>query len=135
MAKTDITENQFPGSDKINKFEMLFPMVNSDLNEIRELSKKKQDEPLNKFKVKTINKKLEQVKMILSDEPTFEFLELLDEDTLPSNSDAVLMISQYIKAMEQFKAKYYTRDDSDFGIRMQNYSWKTEINTAQQRLL
>ena len=126
MAKTNTTENKLPDSDKIKKFKMLFPMVNSDLNEIRELSKKKQDEPLNKFKVKTINKKLEQVKMILSDEPTFEFLELLDEDTLPSNSDAVLMISQYIKAMEQFKAKYYTRDDSDFGIRMQNYSWKTE---------
>lgn len=126
MAKADTTKNQLPGSDKINKFEMLFPMVNSDLIEIRELSKKKQDEPLNKFKVKTINKKLEQVKVILSDEPTSEFLELLDEDTLPSNSDAVLMISQYIQAMEQFKAKYYTLDGSDFDIMMQRYSWKTE---------
>jgi hypothetical protein len=126
MAKTNTTENQLPDSDKINKFEMLFPMVNSDLNEIRELSKKKQDEPLNKFKVKTINKKLEQVKVILSDEPTSEFLELLDEDTLPSNSDAVLMISQYIKSMEQFKAKYYTLDSSDFSVMMEHYSWKTE---------
>ena len=126
MAKNNTTENQLPNSDKIKKFEMLFPMVNSDLNEIRELSKKKQDEPLNKFKVKTINKKLEQVKVILSDEPTAEFLELLDEETLPSNSDAVLMISQFIQAMEQFKTKYYTKDSSDFEILGEHYSWKTK---------
>lgn len=126
MDKANTNENKLPNSNKTQKFEMLFPMVNSDLNEIRELSKKKQDEPLNKFKVKTINKKLEQVKVILSDEPTSDFLELLDEDTLPSNSDAVLMISQYIKAMEQFKAKYYTLDSSDFSIMMEHYSWKTK---------
>ena len=126
MAKNNTTEIQLPNSDKIKKFEMLFPMVNSDLNEIRELSKKKQDEPLNKFKVKTINKKLEQVKEILSDEPTAEFLELLDEETLPSNSDAVLMISQFIQAMEQFKTKYYTKSSSDFEILGEHYSWKTK---------
>ena len=54
---------------------MLFSMVNSDLHEIRELSKKKQDEPLNKFKVKTINKKLEKVIEIFANEPTSEFLD------------------------------------------------------------
>jgi hypothetical protein len=126
MAKNKETENILPTSEKVKKFDMLFPMVNSDLNEIRELSKKKQDEPLNKFKVKTINKKLEQVKIILSEEPTIEFLELLDEDVLPSNSDAVLMISQFIKALEQFRTKYYTKDSSDFEILEEHYSWKTK---------
>jgi hypothetical protein len=126
MAKNIKTENQLPDLDKIKKFEMLFPMVNSDLNEIRELSKKKQDEPLNKFKVKTINKKLEQVKLVLYDEPTFEFLELLDDEALPSNSDAVLMISQFIKAMEQFKKKYFTKDSSDFVAFEDHFSWKTK---------
>jgi hypothetical protein len=125
MAKINKSQNDLPQSDKIKKFEMLFPMVNSDLTEIRELSKKKQDEPLNKFKVKTINKKLGQVKEVLSDEPTSEFLELLDDLTLPSNSDAVLMISQFIQAMEQFKTKYYTKDSSDFDLLGDHYSWKT----------
>ncbi|MBK7809548.1 MAG: hypothetical protein IPJ51_25185 [Saprospiraceae bacterium] len=126
MAKINKSETLLPDSDKTKKFEMLFPMVNSDLNEIRELSKKKQDEPLNKFKVKTINKKLERVKEILIDEPTFDFLELLDDETLPSNSDAVLMISQFIQAMEQFKKKYYTKDSSDFELLGEHYSWKTK---------
>ena|SRR5690242_15129770 len=104
--------DELPSQENVIKFDMLFPMLQSDLNEIRELSKKKQDEPLNKFKVKTINKKLEQVKAILDKEPTNEYLELLDEDTFPSNSDAVLMISQFMKAMEQFKQKFYRRIDS-----------------------
>lgn len=126
MVKINKSEPLLPHSDKIKKFEMLFPMVNSDLNEIRELSKKKQDEPLNKFKVNTINKKLERVREVLTDEPTFEYLELLDDETLPSNSDAVLMISQYIQAMEQFKTKYYTKDSSAFEVFGDHYSWKTK---------
>lgn len=125
MAKSNIPKGELPSSEKIKMFEMLFPMISGDLSEIRELSKKKQDEPLNKFKVKTINKKLEQIKTILIDEPTFEFLELLDADTLPSNSDAVLIISQFIQALNQFRAKYYTKDSSDFEILGEHFSWKT----------
>ena len=93
MAKQKNNTPNLLTSAEVKRYEMLYPMINSDLDEIRELSKKKQDEPLNKFKVKTINKKLEQVKEILKNEPTYEFLELLDEDTFPSNSDAVLLIS------------------------------------------
>ena len=126
MAKSNIQKGELPSSEKIKMFEMLFPMISSDLSEIRELSKKKQDEPLNKFKVKTINKKLEQIKTILIDEPTFEFLELLDADTLPSNSDAVLNISQFIQAMNQFRTKYYTKDSSDFEVLSEHFSWKTK---------
>src|SRR4051794_316574 len=106
MTKQNKGDHKLPSTEMVEKFEMLYPMTNSDLNEIRELSKKKQDEPLNKFKVRTVNKKLEQIKTLLADEPTLEFLELLDEETLPSNSDAVLLISQFVKALEQFKSKY-----------------------------
>ena len=125
MAKTKNIETQLPTSDQVEKFEMLYPMVSSCLNEIRELSKKKPDEPLNKFKVWTINKRLEQVKLILSNEPTFEFLELLDEETLPSNSDAGLLISQFIAMMEYFKSKYHTKDGLDLDLNEERFSWKT----------
>jgi hypothetical protein len=125
MAKANKSNANLPSSEEVKKFEMLYPLINSDLSEIRELSKKKQDEPLNKFKVKTINKKLEIVKEILKNEPTYDFLELLDEDTFPSNSDAVLMISQFIKAMEQFRKRYFTSDGSEFGFYGEKNSWKT----------
>lgn len=97
---------------KSEKYEMLYPLLSSMLHEMKEFSKKKQDESLNKLKVKMINKILSQVKDMLSGEPSNEFLDLLDEDTLPSNGDSVLIISQYKAAMDQFRGKYYRRDDS-----------------------
>ena len=126
MAKQKANNIILPTSADVTKFKMLYPLINSDLDEIRELSKKKQDEPLNKFKVKTINKKLVQIQEILKTEPTHEFLELLDEDTFPSNSDAVLMISQFVKAMDQFKQRYYSNDGSEFGLRDERNTWKTK---------
>jgi hypothetical protein len=125
MAKQKILNEKLPSTEDVEKFQMLYPMVKSDLEEIRELSKKKQDEPLNKFKVKTINKKLTQIHALLAKEPTAEFLEILDEDTLPSNSDAVLMISQFIKALDQYKKRYYNNDGSEFGLMHNSNSWKT----------
>src|SRR5688572_21379756 len=98
-----------PTNSDIALFEMLAPMLRSDLDEIRELSKKKQDGVLNQLKVKSINKKLEPIKAILSSEPTVDFLELLDESTLPTNSDAVMLMAQFVAAMDQFKKKYWGR--------------------------
>jgi len=126
MAKKIYQNENLPTSDEVKKFEMLFPMLDSDVAEIRELSKKKQDEPLNSFKVKIINKKLGQIKDLLKNEPANEYLELLDEDTLPTNSDAVLMITQFINAMGQFKRKYYESDGSDIDVFGAKYTWKTK---------
>ncbi|MDI9312266.1 MAG: hypothetical protein QM535_18800 [Limnohabitans sp.] len=126
MAKKIYNNDNLPTSDEVKKFEMLFPMLDSDVAEIRELSKKKQDEPLNSFKVKIINKKLGQIKELLKNEPAGEYLELLDEDTLPTNSDAVLMITQFINAMGQFKKKYYESDGSDIDVFGAKYTWKTK---------
>lgn len=114
-----------PSSSESQKFDMLYPMIKSDLAEIRELSKKKQDEPLNSFKVKMLNKKLGQVKELLREEPSIQYLELLDEETLPTNSDAVLMVSQFINAMTQFRDKYYTSDGSDWDFFGPRNTWKT----------
>ncbi|HWB26991.1 MAG TPA: hypothetical protein VG738_16020 [Chitinophagaceae bacterium] len=86
-------------------YEMLYPIIAGLHKEMQELSKKKQDGALNVLKVRTINKALEKAKNLLTNEPSAEFLELLDEKMLPTNSDAVLIIVQYISAMEGFKIK------------------------------
>jgi hypothetical protein len=127
MEKRKERNTSLPSSEDVKKFDMLFPFLNSNLSEVRELSKKKQDEPLNKLKVRIINKKLVLIKEILKNEPTDEFLELLDEDTLPSNSDAVFILAQFKSAMEQYKSKHFTEDN---GTDMLNFggtfSWKTQ---------
>lgn len=113
MPKKRITDTNLPTNAKAEQFEMLFPLLVAILNEVKELSKKKQDEHLNKLKVGMINKILSQVKDVLQDDPTAQFLDLLDDVTLPTNSDAVLIIAQYKAAMEQYKEKYYGYDGSE----------------------
>jgi len=112
---------QTPPTDiQTDKYELLHPLLTSILFEVKELSKKKQDEPLNKLKVGMINKILSQIKAdVLSDDPSREFLDLLDDETLPTNSDAVLIIAQYDAAMKQFHAKHFGWDGN-------NHRWFTK---------
>ncbi|MCW3092557.1 MAG: hypothetical protein JWP81_3626 [Ferruginibacter sp.] len=126
MPNLDKTNEPYlPAADDVKEFEMLFPMLLADLKAIGKLSKMKQDASVNTLKVKAINKKLIKLKELLSKEPTIEYLDLLDSDILPSNSDAVLIMIQYKQAMEQYKAKYFTKDNSDFDVVDERYSWKT----------
>lgn len=95
MSKKTTSGGISPTKANAEEFDMLFPILDSVFNEIKELSKKKQDGALNQVKVKMTNRILSKVKTILKDDPTVEFLDLLDEVTLPTNSDAVLMIAQF----------------------------------------
>jgi hypothetical protein len=108
MAKTDLKQNNQNEMSKGQQWEMLFPMLNAVLMEMKVLSKGKPNDPLNEFKAKSVNKILTKIIELLSGEATIEFLELLDEDTLPKNSDTVFMLVQFKSAMDQFKSKYYT---------------------------
>ena len=89
------------------QYEMLQPLLYASYKEIQELSKKKPDTPLNALKVKMINRILVPLKEILSGEDVAEYIDLLSEDELPTNSDAVLILSQYLRALDAYKMKYY----------------------------
>lgn len=99
---------------------MLFPLLTSIFDEVKEFSKKKQNYHLNKFKVDMINKILIQVKELLKNDPTLQFLDLLDDVSLPTNSDVVLLLAHYKTSMEQFEDKYYVRDG------VYTYRWNTK---------
>jgi hypothetical protein len=73
----------------------------------QELSKKKHDGVLNKRKVQIVNRLLRDVFTILDGETTRGYLDLLEEDDLPQNSDVVLILGQAVAAMEAFKNKYH----------------------------
>jgi hypothetical protein len=113
-----------PTNLQAEKYELLYPLLKSILFEVKELSKKKQDEALNKLKVGMINKILSQIKTdVLNDDPSREFLDLLDDETLPTNSDAVLIIAQYGAALDQFRQKHYRHDENTYSNR-----WFTKEN-------
>lgn len=105
MSKKNTTTIQ-----KAESFDMLYPILVSVFNETKDLSKKKQDDALNKAKTDMINKILIKVKALLRDDPSVEFLYLLDEEDIPTNSDTVFILTQYKSAMEQFRSKYQIFD-------------------------
>ncbi len=129
MAK--IKKVSLPSEDQVNKFEMLEDMLDSVTKDVIEFSKKKPNENLNEYKVKLINKILFQIKDFLSGEQTVEFLEILDAETLPTYSDAVLTMGQFLVAMKQFKNKHYGFNEEEDDLAEDgehNYRWFTKEN-------
>lgn len=112
MAK-NIDKEHRPSRENVEKFEMLFPLLNSLLEEIREFSKKKPDGVLSKLKVGTVNRILKDVKEFLTSDPSVAYLDLLDDETLPQNGDATLILGQFRAAMVQYKRKHYGYNSND----------------------
>ena len=107
--------------EQVKKFTMIFPMLESMRNEMKALSSKKQDGALNNLKVKMINRLIGTARELLASEPTLEYLEELDEDMLPHNSDVVLILCQYIEALRQLKSKNQVYSSHE-------WIWKTQEN-------
>jgi hypothetical protein len=92
-------------------FEVLSPLLIAMYEEFSELSKRKPEGVLNKQKVLTVNRLLKKCKQLMEREPALEFLDELDEVSMPQNSDVVLSLSQYVAAMKQFRVAH-THSDS-----------------------
>jgi len=88
------------------QYYLLTPLLQSTYREMSELSKKKPESPLNMYKVKMINRILVPLKELLKNETVADYLDVLDTDDLPTNSDVVLIMSQYNKAVDMFYEKY-----------------------------
>lgn len=106
MSEITKSDRSNPTALAVATFDMLSPMLDSALTEIREFAKRKPDGIVNPLKVKMLNQLLVEVKGILADEASSLYLELLDEELLPQNSDVVLILGRFRAAMSQFRAKY-----------------------------
>jgi hypothetical protein len=64
------------------------------------LSKQKPHDPVNAFKLRFVNVLLEQANSELVDQyRPFRDFSLFDSESLPTNSDVLLILSQYIKCL------------------------------------
>lgn len=80
------------------KFEALYA-------EIGLLSKKNPNDGINTFKLKYINKILEQANNILKEErKPFSDFASFEEDSLPTNSDVTMVLAQYLGCMEELRS-------------------------------
>ena len=118
MAKKIKAVDCLPSQADVMKFIMMYDFLESAYVEMKDFSKKSPDTMLNERKVKSLNRILNVIKNILVNEPTSAYLDLLDEEMLPSNSDVVLIMSQYRSAMENYRKKYRT-------YQKYSYYWNT----------
>jgi hypothetical protein len=89
--------------EDVQEFEKLEQQLHSFLTEISELSKKKPNDPLNKFKLKFINGALDRLNKLLGNDRPFSEFDLFDVDALPTNSDVVVILAQYAGAVLRFR--------------------------------
>jgi hypothetical protein len=99
-------------NEKAQTHDTMTPLLAAMYAEFKELSKKKPDSAVSKSKIKIVNRLLEKVRMVLSDEVSINFLDMLDEDDVPQVSDVTLILSQYVAAMNAFQGKHYGWDGS-----------------------
>lgn len=89
----------------------IFEKVQTQLKALHEeigiLSKKKPDDGINKFKLRLVNNVLDHANRILSKKyKPFSDFNLFDVDTIPTNSDVVTILAQYLNCMEKLRADH-----------------------------
>lgn len=86
----------------INKFNKIQEQLEALHEEIGILSKKKPDDAVNEFKLEFINQVLREANAAL-DENYLPFADFttFDKDNLPTNSDVVMILAQYLKCFRR----------------------------------
>lgn len=89
----------------LNKLEKLTGQLISVYEEVSLLSKKKPSDAVNKFKLKFVNKLVIDSNEYLSKKyRPFEDFDCFDEDSVPTNSDVVFILSQYLQCFEKLRS-------------------------------
>lgn len=99
-----------PTNEQAAAYDRYVPMLEAAHREMTELSKKKQDGVVNTLKIKMINRLLAELSKVLEDDASRGFVDMIDEESLPQNSDVVLVLSQWQAALTQYKAKHHGYD-------------------------
>ncbi|MCK9436890.1 MAG: hypothetical protein PHY68_10940 [Proteiniphilum sp.] len=103
--------------EEVNQFEKTQSQLNGLHIEIGLLSKKNPNDAVNKFKLKFINKTIEESNELLGEEykPYQEF-EKFEEEDMPTTSDVTMMLEQYLNCLEKLRS-----DNLEYGTG--SYYW------------
>ncbi len=117
--------------EQIHNFEKVQAQLDGLHIEISVLSKKSQNDALNKFKLKFVNQTLKEANLILTDKyKPFEDFEKFDDEDLPTNSDVNLILGQYLNCMEKLRTDNIERTGINKWVWTSN-SKATQIITSQ----
>ena len=88
----------------VEKLEKTIGQLAATHREISLLSKKSPNDGVNSFKLKLINSVIEAANEFLGQAYSpIEGFELFDEDNLPSTSDVVFVVAQYLGEIERYR--------------------------------
>ena len=109
---------------QVAAFDRLKRQLGALYEEISVLSKKSPDGAVNKFKLGIINEKLIAANELLGEDvkPSKQFT-IFDVDNLPTNSDVVMMLSQYRDAFETWRSGRVHKEGFD-------WHWNTDDSTS-----
>ncbi len=90
---------------EVNLFEKIHVQMQALHDEVGVLSKKSPNDALNKFKLKLINGLIQEANSLLKGDykPLMGF-EMFSEDDIPTNSDVVMVLAQYLNCLEKLRA-------------------------------
>jgi len=100
--------------NEIDDFETLQGQFDSFYQEMSALAKKNPNDALNKFKLGLVNSVLKRANTFLGKSRLpFADFECFDDATMPSTSDVLLIVSQYLSAFEKLRSEniFYSYDD------------------------
>lgn len=126
MPKKRLTS--LDGKD-VDQFELINPLMRKIYTDIQELTKKKQDGVLSKTRIVMINRLLESARLLLKEEASIAYLDRLDEDAIPQNADAMLIIGQYVAALRAFQDRHTAVDSFD------DKYWITSDGPRQRKVI
>lgn len=95
-----------PKKTEVDEFEKLQGQLQAFHDEMNGLAKKHPNDALNKFKLGLVNSVLTKSNSFLGKARLpFQDFELFDESAMPSTSDVLVILSQYLGAFEAFRAE------------------------------
>jgi hypothetical protein len=99
---------------EIDEFETLQGQLQAFHTEMNTLVKKSPNDALNKFKLGLVNSVLKKANTFLGKErQPFADFESFDEATMPSTSDVLIIVAQYLSAFEKLRADNISQSDFD----------------------
>ncbi|MBE9487919.1 MAG: hypothetical protein IMY73_01935 [Bacteroidetes bacterium] len=114
--------------EEIDRFELIQGQLEGLYTEISILTKKTPTDCVNLFKISYINEIIVEANKILSSayKPSKSF-EIFNTDDLPTNSDVVFILSQYLKCFEKLR-----RDNIKTGLNSYWY-WNIKDSNISKR--
>jgi hypothetical protein len=106
-------------------FEKVVGQIKSLRDDFSVQSKAKPDNALNLFKLGFVNEKLAEANRILiADYRPFTAFEQFDTDSLPTNSDVQLVLSQYLACLERWRSAHVVFNDT-------KYEWYWRVKSEE----